>query len=81
MRDGVKLATDIHLPPGKGPWPVVLVRTPYGKTKKPMAPDAYPDPWIADGYAFVEQDWRGLYKSEGKFMVVSFTGVQNGQDG
>src|SRR5262245_20716377 len=31
MRDGVKLATSIFLPQGKGPWPVVLVRTPYGK--------------------------------------------------
>src|SRR6266699_545603 len=31
MRDGVKLATSIFLPQGKGPWPVVLVRTPYGR--------------------------------------------------
>jgi hypothetical protein len=31
MRDGVKLATTIYLPDGEGPWPVVLVRTPYGK--------------------------------------------------
>jgi len=31
MRDGIKLATSIFLPQGKGPWPTVLVRTPYGK--------------------------------------------------
>ena len=31
MRDGVKLATNILLPEGEGPWPVVLQRTPYGK--------------------------------------------------
>ena len=31
MRDGVHLATSIYLPPGEGPWPVVLTRTPYGK--------------------------------------------------
>src|SRR6266403_1611142 len=30
MRDGVRLATSIFLPQGKGPWPAVLVRTPYG---------------------------------------------------
>jgi len=27
MRDGTKLATDIFLPDGKGPWPAVLFRT------------------------------------------------------
>ena len=31
MRDGVKLATDVHLPEGDGPWPVILVRTPYDR--------------------------------------------------
>ena len=31
MRDGIKLATSIFLPEGNGPWPAVLVRTPYGK--------------------------------------------------
>src|SRR5438128_6987260 len=34
MRDGVKLSTIIYLPEGKGPWPVVLVRTPYGKVSQ-----------------------------------------------
>src|SRR5687767_4354723 len=29
MRDGVELRTDIHLPEGEGPWPVVLMRNPY----------------------------------------------------
>ncbi len=32
MRDGVRLATDLYLPTtGAGPWPVILVRTPYNK--------------------------------------------------
>ncbi|HKF54712.1 MAG TPA: CocE/NonD family hydrolase, partial [Blastocatellia bacterium] len=31
MRDGVKLGTNIYLPEGQGPWPVVLERTPYNK--------------------------------------------------
>ena len=31
MRDGVKLATNIFLPKGDGPWPVILTRTPYSK--------------------------------------------------
>ena len=31
MRDGIRLATDIHRPDGAGPFPVVLERTPYGR--------------------------------------------------
>jgi predicted acyl esterase len=31
MRDGARLATDIHLPNGAGPFPVILERTPYGR--------------------------------------------------
>jgi predicted acyl esterase len=26
MRDGVRLSADIYRPPGKGPWPVLLMR-------------------------------------------------------
>jgi len=29
--DGTKLATDVYLPDGKGPWPVILSRTPFHK--------------------------------------------------
>src|SRR6478735_3199365 len=33
MRDGVRLATDVYLPPQAAPpFPVVLMRTPYGKS-------------------------------------------------
>ena len=32
MRDGTRLATDVYLPSGAGPWPVALARTPYGKS-------------------------------------------------
>lgn len=60
MRDGVKLATDVYLPEGKGRWPVVLTRTPYGKGNG--------DPlWTNNGYVFVAQDCRGRFKSEGKY--------------
>ncbi len=38
MRDGVKLATDVHLPPEGGqPFPVVLVRTVYGRGDASLA--------------------------------------------
>ena len=61
MRDGVKLATDIYLPDGDGPWGAILVQTPYGK-------DGLKD-WAAQanerGYALVAQDFRGRFDSEG----------------
>ena len=33
MRDGVRLATDVHLPAGDGPFPVLMERTPYGRAE------------------------------------------------
>ena len=72
MRDGAKLATDIYLPAkdGKilpGPFPVVLERTPYLKTRNQTnTPDGRF--WASRGYAFVVQDCRGRHKSDGVFI-------------
>ena len=66
MRDGVKLATDVYLParngkPIEGRWPTVLSRTPYSKTGSRGTGRYY----AGRGYAYVAQDTRGRYKSEG----------------
>ena len=61
MRDGVKLATNLYLPEGDGPWPVVLTRTPYNKNGADRSASVY----NARGYALVSQDVRGRYESEG----------------
>jgi len=63
MRDGVELATDIHLPQGDGPWPCVLSRTPYNK--RGLAGQA--KRLVAAGYAFVGQDCRGKFGSKGRY--------------
>src|SRR5262245_1694695 len=63
MRDGVKLSTIIYLPEGAGPWPVVLIRTPYGKLTQTRSNAD----WTKNGFAFVVQDVRGTFKSEGKY--------------
>ncbi len=63
MRDGVKLATSIFLPQGKGPWPVVLVRTPYGKDLQATGNTL----WTNREFALVVQDCRGSFKSEGEY--------------
>ena len=62
-RDGVKLSTSIYLPEGRGPWPVVLVRTPYGKQTQSVGYQK----WITRGFALVVQDCRGRFKSEGNY--------------
>jgi hypothetical protein len=63
MRDGVRLATDVFLPDGSGPWPCVLSRTPYNKGGLRGAAS----PFVAQGYAFVAQDCRGRFASEGTY--------------
>jgi hypothetical protein len=74
MRDGIRLSANIYLPSGSGRWPVLLVRTPYGK-----GADLYPSYriFIDRGYAVVVQDVRGRYQSEGVFRPL----VQEGPDG
>src|SRR5438045_1366799 len=77
-RDGVHLATDVYLPGGDGPFPVVLERTPYDKTAPSRSEITAADPkprsraeiaayFGQHGYAVVYQDCRGRYRSEGKF--------------
>ncbi|MEX2470071.1 MAG: CocE/NonD family hydrolase [Pseudohongiellaceae bacterium] len=61
MRDGVHLATNVYLPDGDGPWPVVLTRTPYNKNGADRSASIYNE----HGYALVSQDVRGRYASEG----------------
>ena len=61
MRDGVKLATSVFLPEGEGPWPVVITRTPYSKRRAPRSAPKY----LSEGYAYVAQDCRGRFASEG----------------
>jgi uncharacterized protein len=62
MRDEIHLATQVFLPAGQGPWPVILTRYPY-----PMGPlmTVLGRVWARRGYAFVAQDCRGTNASEG----------------
>lgn len=67
MRDGTRLATDVYLPEGStGPHPVIFSRGPYGRSgASRMAAKA-----CREGYAFVSQDMRGRFDSEGNDAVV-----------
>jgi predicted acyl esterase len=64
MRDGVKLATNVFLPEGEGPWPAIVTRTPYGKDGRFGEGSAR---YTASGYAYVAQDTRGQFRSEGVY--------------
>ncbi|MFP6583867.1 MAG: CocE/NonD family hydrolase [Candidatus Hydrogenedentota bacterium] len=63
MRDGVMLGTNIYLPEGDGPWPVVLTRTPYNMKRYNRRASRYLDEQIA----FVTQDCRGKHTSDGVY--------------
>jgi putative CocE/NonD family hydrolase len=77
-RDGVRLATDVYRPEGSSPFPVILERTPYGKSApsrseitaadpKPRSREAVARYFVDAGYAVAYQDCRGRYRSEGSF--------------
>src|SRR5262245_60663960 len=67
MSDGVKLATDVYLPgDGTGQYPVIVARTPYNKNSGPVMAA----PAIKRGYAFVIQDLRGRFASEGHHAII-----------
>ncbi|HEY2823989.1 MAG TPA: CocE/NonD family hydrolase, partial [Gemmatimonadales bacterium] len=59
-RDGAKLATYIARPVGKGPFGVVLQRTPYRRVLHPAGRW-----WASHGYIFVAQHVRGRDQSSG----------------
>jgi len=93
MRDGVRLATDIYRParggmPVNGRFPVILERTPYGKTVVSRSELSLADPvpksraevaafFVRRGYIVIYQDCRGRYASEGKFVKY----LSDGADG
>jgi predicted acyl esterase len=80
MRDDVKLATDVYLPgDGTGAYPVIVARTPYDKSKGGSALAANA---ARHGYAFVVQDLRGRFKSEGNNAIIfGNDGLGEHQDG
>ena len=75
MRDGIRLATDIYRPKTDKPVPVILSRTPYnfnswgdGELKTRTYSRAYDV--VKRGYAYVVQNERGRYFSEGMWKIL-----------
>src|SRR4029453_16837625 len=76
MRDGVRLATDIYRPKNaSGPVPIVFVKTPYNFNFWDVRNGAPADMTaqltaVKRGYAYVVQNERGHYFSEGNYDIL-----------
>lgn len=75
MRDGVRLCTDIYRPETDEKVPIIFVRTPYnfntwvdGKKRHRNAKKALEA--VKRGYAYVVQNERGRYFSEGEWDIL-----------
>ena len=75
MRDGIRLATDIYRPKTDNKVPIIFSRTPYnfnswgdGKQKTRTAKKALEA--VKRGYAYVVQNERGRYFSEGEWDIL-----------
>jgi putative CocE/NonD family hydrolase len=66
-RDGTRLLSRIWQPEGEGPWPVLLMRQPYGRAIASTPVLAHPGWWADQGFLVVVQDVRGQGGSEGEF--------------
>ena len=77
MRDGVKLVSDVWVPQKEGKYPVIIIRTPYGRSAADMNYTGMGEYFAGRGYVFMVQDVRGKGDSQGKFNYL----FQEGQDG
>jgi putative CocE/NonD family hydrolase len=78
-RDGVRLDADVYRPAGEGPFPVLLMRQPYGRAIASTVVYAHPTWYAAQGYLVVIQDVRGRGTSEGEFKLFAHE-MQDGYD-
>ncbi|MFM7267970.1 MAG: CocE/NonD family hydrolase [Cyanobium sp.] len=66
--DGVGLATRLWTPEGEGPWPVLLMRQPYGRAIASTVTYAHPTWYAERGFVVAVQDVRGRGNSNGAFL-------------
>lgn len=84
MRDGIRLATDIFRPKTDEPVPVIFSRTPYNFNAwrdGEMSTRTYATAlkYVKAGYAYVVQNERGRYFSEGDWDILG-TPLTDGYD-
>jgi len=77
MRDGVTLYADVYRPVDPGRFPVLIVRTPYGKQRDGIHESLIG--FAQRGYAVVAEDVRGRFESDGKWDPFRYE-AQDGYD-
>jgi len=84
MRDGIRLATDIHRPARDGElvdgrFPTIVCITPYDKSERRYVEIA--DFFVPHGYVVVLQDMRDRHRSEGTKEYFHVVTPHTGRDG
>ncbi len=83
MRDGIRLATDIYRPKTSGPVPIIFSRTPYNFNGfgdgEPRGSYSAAYEAVNRGYAYVVQNERGRFFSEGEWDILG-TPLTDGWD-
>ena len=75
MRDGARMEAHVFRPDAGGPFPAILHRTPYGRSK-----GGY-ERYVRAGYAVVSMDSRGRYGSEGDWVPFTVANTGDAEDG
>jgi len=71
MRDGIRLATDIYTPKNtSGKIPAIFVKSPYNENTLKRSSLRMAKLAIENGYAFIVQNERGRYYSEGDWEIL-----------
>jgi hypothetical protein len=79
MGDGVELFTTVQLPGGEGPFPMVLIRSPYADVSLLMR-NMVCGRFVRYGYGCVVQDVRGQGRSEGEWDPGVNYEIDDGRD-
>lgn len=79
MRDGTRLSVYLYLPPGKGPWPVLLEQR-YADLTAPATRKGFAK-LAESGYVVAAQNYRGTHKSEGAWVGYRALGWGEQKDG
>jgi putative CocE/NonD family hydrolase len=81
MRDGTRLAADVYRPAAPGRFPAVVERTPYNREQSVILRTGTPQFMAERGLAFVVQDVRGRFGSEGVWFPFVDDGWGPNRDG
>ena len=67
LPDGISLVSRLWQPEASGPWPVLVMRQPYGRAIASTVTYAHPSWYAERGFLVAVQDVRGRGDSEGHF--------------